>query len=227
MTREEKDKLLKYLCMALPHGVICQGICEIWDNDEEYYTHEFHKTIIVDGKLQGIQFGKALIDGNICNVETVKPYLRPLSSMTEEEKKELKFMCDIGPETLTDSSWINGEFGLSVVYKNKASICVDAIDWLNKKMFDYRDLIPNRLALVAPEGMYENESDSVIGDTTKITVGCKIRSKTNPDVILSIISDDCHEDEFECSNGSVLSLKQIKKHYDLYIEENNGTIVLN
>ena len=49
----------------------------------------------------------------------------------------------------------------------------------------------------------------------QITVGTKIRSKTNPDVILSIISDDCHGDEFECSNGSVLSLKQIEKYYDI------------
>lgn len=49
----------------------------------------------------------------------------------------------------------------------------------------------------------------------QITVGTKIRSKTNPDVILSIISNDCHEDEFECSNGSVLSLKQIEKYYDI------------
>ena len=49
----------------------------------------------------------------------------------------------------------------------------------------------------------------------KITIGTKIRLKTNPNVILSIISDDCHEDEFECSNGSVLSLKQIEKYYDI------------
>ena len=62
----------------------------------------------------------------------------------------------------------------------------------------------------------ENENNN-----PKITVGTKIRLKTNPDVILSIISNDCHEDEFECSNGSVLSLKQIEKYYDIYIEENN------
>lgn len=49
----------------------------------------------------------------------------------------------------------------------------------------------------------------------KITAGTKIRSKANPNVILRIISDDCHEDEFECSNGSVLSLKQIEKYYDI------------
>lgn len=64
----------------------------------------------------------------------------------------------------------------------------------------------------------EEEPDCVYNHTPnnhQITIGTKIRSKTNPDVILSIISDDCHEDEFECSNGSVLSLKQIEKYYDL------------
>lgn len=83
------------------------------------------------------------------------------------------------------------------------------------------------MVLEAPEVMYENKSDSMTDNTTQITVGCKIRSKTNPDVILSIISDDCHGDEFGCSNGSVLSLRQINKYYDLYIEENKGTIIIN
>lgn len=55
-------------------------------------------------------------------------------------------------------------------------------------------------------------------ETPKITVGTKIRLKTNPNVILNIISNDCHDDEFECSNGSVLSLKQIEKYYDIYVE---------
>ena len=66
----------------------------------------------------------------------------------------------------------------------------------------------------------EEEPDCVCNHTPnnpKITIGTKIRSKTNPDVILRIISDDCHEDEFECSNGSVLSLKQIEKYYELII----------
>ena len=52
-------------------------------------------------------------------------------------------------------------------------------------------------------------------DSNRIAIGTIIRSKTNPDVILRIISDDCHGDEFECSNGSVLSLEQIEKHYDI------------
>ena len=51
----------------------------------------------------------------------------------------------------------------------------------------------------------------------KITIGTKIRSKTNPDEILCIISNDCHGDKFECADGSVLSLKQIEKYYDIII----------
>lgn len=63
----------------------------------------------------------------------------------------------------------------------------------------------------------EEEPDWIYNHTSnnpQITVGTKIRSKTNPDVVLSIISDDCHDDKFECSNGSVLSLEQIEKYYD-------------
>ena len=52
-------------------------------------------------------------------------------------------------------------------------------------------------------------------DKPRIAIGTIIRSKTNPDVILRIVSDDCHGDGFECSNGSVLSLKQIKEYYDI------------
>jgi hypothetical protein len=64
------------------------------------------------------------------------------------------------------------------------------------------------------------EPDCIYNHTpnnSQITIGTKIRLKTNPHVILSIISNDCHEDEFECSNGSVLSLKQIEKYYDIII----------
>lgn len=59
----------------------------------------------------------------------VLPYLRSMSSMTEEEKEELRTL-----------KWTKLEHY--------------TVDWLNKKMFDYRGLIPMNLALEAPEGMY-------------------------------------------------------------------------
>lgn len=129
MEQKDKQLLLQDLCGRLPYEVKCE--------------------------IGGLRHGPYTFTGN--DVEDLiagrmfKPYLRPLSSMTEEEKKELKFLCDIGPETLTDSSWVNGEFGLSIIYKNKASIRVDVFDWLNKKMFDYRGLIPKHLAIAITE----------------------------------------------------------------------------
>ena len=131
MTSEEKQLVLQDLCARLPYGVKVT-----WDNKHSLtVTPHIYCAIASEKKIDN----------------TPKLLLRPMSSMTEEEKKELKFMCDIGPETLTDSSWVNGEFGLSIIYKNKASIRVDAFDWLNKKMFDYRGLIPKGLAISTEE----------------------------------------------------------------------------
>lgn len=78
-----------------------------------------------------------------------------------------------------------------------------------RKLLDILQFI-NALEVKEVDLELENENNN-----PKITIGTKIRSKTNPYVILSIISDDCHEDEYECSNGSVLSLKQIEKYYEI------------
>ena len=66
----------------------------------------------------------------------IKPYLRPMSSMTEEEQKEYDvFCCEpyLGIDETTASNFI---------------------DWLNTHHFDYRGLIEMGLAIEAPEGMY-------------------------------------------------------------------------
>lgn len=76
--------------------------------------------------------------------EYIKPYLRPLSSMTEEEKKEYEKVCELDTEILAKHP-MNGE-PFPALY--------NSIDWLNKKHFDYRGLIEKGLALVALEGMY-------------------------------------------------------------------------
>ena len=60
-----------------------------------------------------------------------KPYLRPMSSMTEDEEDEL-------------NSARMGNYG-------------EDADWLNAHHFDYRGLIPLGLALEATEGMYKTE----------------------------------------------------------------------
>ena len=66
----------------------------------------------------------------------VKPYLRPMSSMTEEEIKQEKELWDIITKTRND-----------LHYKYT--------DWLNSHFLDYRGLIPKGLALIAPKEMYQ------------------------------------------------------------------------
>ena len=76
------------------------------------------------------------VDSDPFRVDPIKPYLRPMSSMTAEEKEE----------------YINLFEGMP--------FCPDPIsllDWLNAHYFDYRDLIEQGLALEAPEGMYKTE----------------------------------------------------------------------
>lgn len=75
-------------------------------------------------------------------IEDIKLYLRPMSSMTEEEYKELKS--------------ISSYYGFAQ-YKYIGDWCpnYEMVDWLNAHHFDYRGLIPKGLALEAPEGMYK------------------------------------------------------------------------
>ena len=130
MTQEEKELLLKDLSARLPYGVkieltwwvMGEGTC-------------INTTLEPDHIEQ-------LLNDEYGDTE-IKPYLRPMSSMTEEEKLQLSQYAYIGED-------LNGEFIDEVQRKD----CAAYIDWLNKNHFDYRGLIENCLALEAPEGMY-------------------------------------------------------------------------
>ena len=130
MTQEEKQLLLLDLCARLPYGV-CVHIR--YKEGEPCY-----------GKLtpRDIQW---FIDSKI---ESIKPYLRPLSSMTEEENKQRK---ELGILLWSDS---NGKRGFDGFGNISGEDTLKAIDWLNANHFDYRGLIEKGLALEAPEGMY-------------------------------------------------------------------------
>lgn len=68
----------------------------------------------------------------------MKPYLRPMSSMTEEEKEELR----------------NSNMVIAISTSGDVGTTVIGFDWLNAHHFDYRGLIEMGLALESPEGMY-------------------------------------------------------------------------
>ena len=134
MTQEDKELLLKDLCARIPYGVM---VCE------DYYEHKRTLPILDCGVF-------FIID----HIDKVKPYLRPMSSMTEEEFKELAVVTELQYDQLEVMDWGNDktlEFYLSEV----PQYCVIKVfDWLNKKHLDYRGLIPMGLAMEAPEGMY-------------------------------------------------------------------------
>ena len=77
-------------------------------------------------------------------VEEVKPYLREISSMTEDEKKEL--MEVIKEETnMIIEQMKNNDCGVMEGKYHHNHILT--LDWLLKKKFDFMELIPNGLAL--------------------------------------------------------------------------------
>ena len=117
MTQEEKELLLKDLSVRLPYGVkiYCNEdivmtlrqidencFCECWENE--------------DFK---------------CHSRWMFPYLRPMSSMTEEEENEYNSL----------NVYENGMFPHTE----------EAFDWLNAHHFDYRGLIEKGLAIEVTE----------------------------------------------------------------------------
>ena len=131
MTQEEKQLLLKDLCARIPnhvkvelHGEICTCLG---------YFDDF--VMLTSNTPLGQQ----------TNVANVKPYLRPLSSMTEEEKIELCTISYAPDEMKTIEEKL---YVIKINAKNAA-------DFYNEHHFDYRGLIPMGLALEAPEGMYK------------------------------------------------------------------------
>ena len=129
--KEEKNLLLKDLCTRLPYGVRYRHFT--WNDEygETYIAAQIY-SINTDGYVKNCH------DDETVYIDNVRPYLFPLSSMTEEQKKEYQYITE---------RWMNDP-----VYSIS-----DSIDWLNKNHFDYRGLIEKGLALEASEEMYKTE----------------------------------------------------------------------
>ena len=139
MTQEEKQLLLKDLCSRLPYGVKVNFRSKI-EALHEAHIYQSVQTIVGESGI--------LYDVDMPNV---KPYLRPMSSMTEDERLELVFILNV---SYTDV----GKYGIKFMlehgflgYDEMSKL----LDWLNSHHFDYRGLIKKGLALEAPEGMYK------------------------------------------------------------------------
>jgi hypothetical protein len=141
MTQEEKQLLLKDLGARLPYGVIVDNPNPdggAWD-----------EVINIDTSAKTVTL---LYNGRVFSIDNIKPYLRPMSSMTEEEKDELYTAMDwYGEIDETGNVYTKGQ---EKVYRETF---YEYTDWLNVHHFDYRGLIEKGLALEAPEGMYKTE----------------------------------------------------------------------
>ena len=140
MTQEEKSLLLQDLCVRLPYNLYV-SVEEFNAPKNEAITEGFIGNYLKDNRCNDYD-----VDGILNELAddciNVKPYLRPMSSMTEEERKEYN---DIVKNTIDFYNCPKSE-----------EICffITPIDWLNAHHFDYRGLIEKGLALKAKEGMY-------------------------------------------------------------------------
>lgn len=123
MTQEEKDLLLKDLCGRLPYGVKAQ-VYNHWRDDFQ------DETITIENLYQLIE---------TFSIGDIKPYLFPMSSMTEEQCYKL---ASIRSGFQDCWKYIKTPIPLSICN-------FEQIDWLNKNHLDYRGLIEKSLALDA------------------------------------------------------------------------------
>lgn len=161
MTQEEKQILLQDLCARLPYGVKVKT---------PYNDAILIGIIDRKGYKKDERYIDAITDRQTYPIRYVQPYLRPMSSMTEDEKSELlihilgnkedtkyfQVMPDgsIDPTDESTQELINFSFH----WINFDGINTSAyIDWLNARHFDYRGLIPKGLAIEAPKDMYKTE----------------------------------------------------------------------
>ena len=135
MTKEEKQLLLIDLCVRLPYGVICRLSAKDAD-------------VSITEKLEigGLEH---FISGTM----DVKPYLRPLSSMTEEEEESLREDTGLDIFKCTVNKELEDLWATDCSVKDLFCLC----SWLNKYHFDYNGLIEKGLALEAPKDMYKTE----------------------------------------------------------------------
>lgn len=128
MTQEDKMLLIKDLSSRLPYAVHVQhisGVSSILPDISIYHIYDENDNI-----YDAICYTDFFKDGGSIGIEHFKPYLFPLSSMTDNQKQEYQYITE---RWMHDPSYsISG-----------------SIDWLNKNHFDYHNLIDKNLAIDA------------------------------------------------------------------------------
>ena len=124
MKSEDKELLLKDLSARLPYHVKCKVWLKYGTTEEGLLDLEHN-------------YGDVLQDAFFYTdrIKDIKPYLRPMSSMTKEEYNE------VGDLLKAEDPSLNLDEVMATI----------EIDWLNSHHFDYRGLIDKGLAIAVTE----------------------------------------------------------------------------
>ena len=127
MIQEDKNLLLQDLCSRLPYGIRCSfGV-----DDAIYEITGVNPSSCGASEIQATHI-KSGINGDF-TISSCKPYLFPLSSMTEEQKKEFDQLIELELKAINDEI-------------DHIQATAFEVDFYNKHHFDWRGLIPLGLA---------------------------------------------------------------------------------
>lgn len=144
---KQEDLLLIDLCSRLYYKV---KVSLIYNNEEYRGTlcaiYPEDNRVIIDDLNKSCHYYNQTCGGFLIDENKVKPYLFPLSSMTNEQKREYHQSTSKDIDMLQDVilERMNGKDN-----NNKHAIAYNGIDWLNAHHFDYRGLIEKGLAIDA------------------------------------------------------------------------------
>ena len=131
MTQEDIKLVLVDLCGRLPYGVKVK-----LENDNRLYQllmlHPRNDAAMIGLLFEGKDIEESYVAVRV-HISNLKPYLRPMSSMTEEEEDEYGFL-------LNDGGW-----GIS------EQLLISCINWLLAHHFDFMGLIPMDVAIAVTE----------------------------------------------------------------------------
>ena len=143
MTQEQKDLLLKDLCARLPYSV--KAYVKNWSKFNRQWIEDVYTVESIDPSLNKIfvysERGSVELIVGYDDYE-IQPYLFPLSSITDEQRKEYESLC------IKETSECDDLYGI-IFTKDYYYDTVESIDYLYKNHIDVRCLIPMGLAIDA------------------------------------------------------------------------------
>ena len=142
MTKEDKELLLKDLCARLLYNVTVDYSYNVFGVHDEILVKRGSKYILNYYLLTVFMYPRPNEKG-----EYIKPYLFPMSSMTDEQSH--KFYCRFVENEIDYNDFKKYYFDSCSWNKvlTLISDCSDIIAWFNENHFDYRGLIEKGLAI--------------------------------------------------------------------------------